>query len=98
MRFGPSLTAAILLLLFSGCSSHDAEKSEDSPETQESDVRCSEPENTYPVDSGHYKGFEWAEEHVGATCSGPSTSFNEGCEDYEEQEAEFEKCEAHKKN
>jgi hypothetical protein len=52
---------------------------------------CTEPENPYSQGTGHYAGYKWAEEH-GGNCNSHSPSFNEGCEEYEEQEAEYEDC------
>lgn len=40
--------------------------------------------NPYSEGSGHYAGYEWAE-RTGNTCSGNSTSFIEGCEEYYRQ-------------
>ncbi len=53
---------------------------------------CSDlvPNNPYDEGSGHYAGFEWGEE--GRTCGGNSTSFIEGCEDYENQEESYQAC------
>lgn len=41
-------------------------------------------ENPYVENSGHGKGYEWAE-RTGGACSGNSVSFNEGCEEYHRQ-------------
>jgi hypothetical protein len=88
----PFLAAVALEVLVSiSCSSP---KPQDSEETA---VKCVEPENPYTDGTGHYAGYEWAEQHAGATCNGPSSSFNEGCEEYELGEAEYEECEARKK-
>jgi hypothetical protein len=54
---------------------------------------CAEPENPYAKGTGHYAGYEWAEEH-GGNCTARSSSFNEGCEEYEEQEAQYEDCQS----
>jgi hypothetical protein len=56
---------------------------------------CVEPENPYEEGTGHYAGWEWAAEHDGS-CESASQSFNEGCEEYDQQEAEYQKCEANK--
>ncbi len=55
-----------------------------------SDEDCVEPENPYDFDSGHYAGWEWGAE--GNYCSGNSTSFVEGCEEYQAAEDEYEQC------
>lgn len=51
---------------------------------------CSEPENPYDYDSGHYAGWQWGEE--GNYCDGNSDSFIEGCEEYQVAEADYEDC------
>ena len=43
-----------------------------------------EPKNPYSEGTGHSAGFDWAEE-TGGNCTAPSTSFNEGCEEYYNQ-------------
>jgi len=50
-----------------------------------------EPENPYDYDTGHYAGYEWAEE-TGGDCDGNSDSFNEGCEEYYAQEETYEEA------
>jgi hypothetical protein len=49
-----------------------------------------EPTNPYQPGTGHYAGFKWGEERK--SCGGNSTSFVEGCEDYEAQEDEYNSC------
>jgi len=53
---------------------------------------CDEPENPYSPGSGHYAGYEWAEQNDPGSCGGNSTSFIEGCEAYQEQSAAYEAC------
>jgi hypothetical protein len=55
---------------------------------------CSElePDNPYSDGSGHYAGFEWAENTGAGYCDGNSEAFNEGCEDYLEQESAYVLC------
>jgi hypothetical protein len=55
---------------------------------------CSGPENPYDEGSGHYAGFEWAENNGAGFCDGNSQSFTEGCEEYQRQEAKYEACKA----
>ena len=64
----------------------------------ESSTNCDElePENPYPSDSGHYAGFEWAEENEPDSCDGNSLSFIEGCEEYQRQSEAHEACESKK--
>ena len=88
------LTAIIFLFSTAGCSSPRPDSRE---EAQTSSGSCSEPENPYAAGTGHYAGYEWAQSHDGAACNGNSQSFNEGCEEYDEQEAEYQNCESRKK-
>jgi hypothetical protein len=85
---GLLICASLVFLLLLGCGS-DKEKQE--TETKTSNAICTEPENPYSQGTGHYAGYEWAEQH-GGSCNGRSQSFNEGCEEYEDQEAEYEEC------
>lgn len=92
-----SLGFALLgLLLVVGCtsspsSSRTEEESPDSPS-------CGEPQNPYTEGTGHYAGYDWAENKGTGTCGGSSESFTEGCEEFERQEAEYQQCEAKKRN
>lgn len=84
-----ALAAMSGTLALAGCGSSDSKHAEAKA--------CVEPQNPYSSGTGHYAGFEWAEQHSGASCNGSSSSFNEGCEEYEQQEAEFDQCQAKKK-
>ncbi len=75
--------------LFVGC--HTSTNNSESG----SSPSCVEPANPYEEGTGHYAGWEWAAEH-GGNCQTASQSFNEGCEEYERQEAEYQECEANK--
>jgi hypothetical protein len=77
------------------CTSSESSKPSDANE--ETEAKCTEPENPYSAGSGHYAGYEWAEEKGAGTCSGSSQSFNEGCEEYEQQETAYEECQARMK-
>ncbi len=81
--------------LIVGCTSSTS--SESSDDQAGASANCTEPENPYEEGSGHYAGYEWAEEKNPATCGGSSQSFIEGCEEYQEQESEYQECEAKKK-
>ena len=81
------------MLVVVGCTS-----SSSSANDNEEAHNCTEPENPYDAGTGHYAGYEWAENHGGETCSGSSQSFNEGCEEYETQESEYQECEAQKRH
>ncbi len=48
--------------------------------------------NPYYEGSGHYAGFEWAENNSGSYCNGNSDSFNEGCEEHTRQEENYSAC------
>lgn len=78
--------------LVSSCS--NAKQTDDSDcRTSSSDGKdCSslEPHNPYDEGSGHYAGFKWGES--GKSCGGNSTSFIEGCEEYEAQEEAYYAC------
>lgn len=48
------------------------------------------PSNPYSNGSRHYAGFEWGES--GNSCGDNSSSFIEGCEEYENQEEVYNNC------
>jgi hypothetical protein len=81
------ILCATILLGF-GCSDSKPSATESKP--------CTEPENPYEEGTGHYAGFEW-EANNGADCATGSTSFNEGCEEFQRQEDEYDACEAEKR-
>jgi hypothetical protein len=83
------------LLALIGCGS-----SEPSPKNEEdsAEASCTEPENPYTQGTGHYAGYEWAEKNGSGTCNTSSQSFNEGCEEYEDQESGYQNCQARKKH
>jgi hypothetical protein len=80
-----TLTLAALMLV--GCKSPPASASSSGDEAES----CTEPQNPYDEGSGHYAGYEWAAEHSGI-CETGSTSFNEGCDEYDSQEDAYNKC------
>lgn len=86
------------LLLTIGCTSSTSSSTESEHEEGAAATDCVEPENPYNEGTGHYAGYQWAEEKGTGVCSGSSESFNEGCEEYEQQESEYETCQARKKN
>jgi hypothetical protein len=75
-----------------GCNSSNSPDSHSN--NTESAGTCAEPANPYEEGTGHYAGFEWAEENNPAACGDSSESFIEGCEEYERQESEYAACEA----
>jgi hypothetical protein len=92
---------ALILLGLSlcvGCTSSTSLASSEGDQRQTDAATCVEPENSYYEGTGHYAGYQWAEEKGGGSCDGSSESFNEGCEEYEQQESEYQDCEEHKKD
>ena len=85
-------------MLTVACKSSAPSNSSDSRGEAASAPNCTEPENPYDEGSGHYAGYEWAQSSGSGTCGGNSQSFIEGCEEYENQEAEYQECEAKKHN
>ena len=71
----------ILLLFISlsllGCSNSNNYSSYEEDEEQGYDTG-----NPYSSGTGHYAGYEWAEEKGVSSCGGNSQSFIEGCEEY----------------
>ena len=82
-----------LLFILSGCgtSSITPYTSEVSGE-KVSDCSSFEPENPYSSGSGHYAGWEWAQDKEPSRCGGNSNSFIEGCDTYMEQLSDYENC------
>ena len=92
-----ALTLASLMVM-GGCRSSATSDSYDSGGKAGSAASCVEPENPYDEGSGHYAGFEWAEENDPGSCDGNSQSFTEGCEEYQSQQSRYESCEAESRN
>jgi hypothetical protein len=92
-RFILQLTVAGLMLTV-GCRSTTPSESFNSNGQGAFASACTEPENPYEEGSGHYAGYEWAESNGATSCGGNSQSFIEGCEEYQDQEAKYEDCEA----
>src|SRR5436309_1837293 len=93
-----SLALALVgMSLLLGCTSSSSTSSDSSDNDEAAPVNCTEPENPYDAGSGHYAGYEWAEEHNPSSCGGSSRSFIEGCEEYQEQESAYQECEPKKK-
>lgn len=69
-----------------GCSNSTTSRDSDAGEQT-----CMEPSNPYDEGTGHYAGYNWAEEN-GGDCEGNSDSFNEGCEEYYSQRDEYQTC------
>lgn len=94
-HFVLSFTLAGLLIFTIGCGSSQSSGNEEEGRTE---ATCTEPENPYTQGTGHYAGYEWAENRGSAACSTSSDSFNEGCEEYERQESEYQACQTQKKH
>jgi len=86
--------AVIGLFVLFGCGSSESSRKDEEAGAAAS---CTEPDNPYSEGTGHYAGYEWAEKNGSGACNSSSTSFNEGCEEYERQESEYQACEARKK-
>jgi hypothetical protein len=69
----------VMVLVGAGCTSGSGQFQQSSGYG-----RTIEPVNPYSSGSGHYAGFQWAE-NTGGICNGNSQSFNEGCEEYYNQ-------------
>lgn len=76
----------------SGDGSGPATATEPSVATSVGDCTELEPDNPYSPGSGHYAGFEWAENNSVSSCGGNSTSFVEGCEEYIRQADAYDAC------
>jgi hypothetical protein len=92
------LLVSLALSLIAGCtsSSSDSSGNYQGDNSAKAEV-CPQPVDPYIEGSGHYAGYEWAEQHGSPSCNNASQSFVEGCEEYETQESEYEECEARKK-
>jgi hypothetical protein len=87
------LTLILLTLLANiACTSSNSIESA----SANSPIHCTEVENPYDEGTGHYAGFEWAQNNGATSCGGSSDSFIEGCEEYQRQESEYAECEAKK--
>jgi hypothetical protein len=82
------------LLALAGCSGGSSSDAERTSQQTTHDCASLEPDNPYEDGSGHFAGYEWAEEKGGASCGGNSDSFNEGCEEYGEQLETYEQCQS----
>ena len=83
------------LFVLGGCGSSESSKKD---EEGGAVSVCTEPENPYSEGTGHYAGYEWAERHRSGPCNTSFLSFNEGCEEYENQESEYQGCESRQKH
>lgn len=61
--------------------------------TEEDYSYVPEQENPYDDGTGHYAGYNWAEENDVDSCDGNSDSFIEGCEEYVSQKEEAQEAE-----
>jgi hypothetical protein len=81
-----------LYAIFSDDNSSGSSYESDYDSSYDSDCSNLEPENPYSSGTGHYAGYEWAENKGVSSCGGNSDSFIEGCEEYLSQEEAFENC------
>lgn len=88
----PRWTLCFMALTVLGCPSPGSDEKEEAS----ADCDDLEPDNPYSSGSGHYAGFEWAEKNEPGACSGNSTSFVEGCEEYQRQAGAHAACESKK--
>ena len=86
------------LTLTVGCRSSAPSGSPDSGGQEAAATQCTEPENPYDEGTGHYAGYDWAQNNGSGSCAGHSLSFDEGCEEYESQQAKYDDCEANKRH
>jgi hypothetical protein len=83
------VTLGLIVCLVTGCTD-----SAESESKSFSSRECTEPENPYSVETGHYAGFEWAESNGVGSCDGNSQSFIEGCEEYLRQRTKYDECQS----
>jgi hypothetical protein len=69
------------VVIFTGCSG-DSDFRSETPESSKVELG-----NPYNEGTGHDAGYKWAE-RTGGDCDGNSNSFNEGCEEYYQQQEE----------
>jgi hypothetical protein len=98
MRYSSFIIIFAAAVLLVACTSSSSPDSSSGKQESSASVECVEPQNPYDEGSGHYAGYEWAQEKNPGACGGNSQSFIEGCEEYERQQSEYEDCEAKKKN
>lgn len=82
------ISVFVFPLLFVSCTCSKQEKLKekfsDTTYKNDNEVRCEE-SNPFEEDSGHYAGYEWAEQNNPSSCDGNSDSFIEGCQKYLDQ-------------
>jgi hypothetical protein len=80
------IIATALLLTTCGSPSNDVESGA-SP-----DCSALVPRDPFSEQSGHSIGFQWGAS--GKNCGGNSSSFIQGCREYQDQEARYFRCKA----
>ena len=92
------ISIVFVALVGAGCNtSGEEQKSASRPYKSEAtgenvrDCGTLAPHNPYGEGTGHYAGYEWAQEN-GANCNGNSESFNQGCAEYERQQTDYDNC------
>lgn len=94
-RVGPIATGGLFVIALGlGCllcsCSNTKQADEATSSSNSKDCSSLAPHNPYDEGSGHYAGFKWGED--GKSCGGNSTSFIEGCEEYDAQEEAYDAC------
>lgn len=74
-----SIFILVMIFILAACSSKNSDDYLTNEDGEEIEIG-----NPYSSGTGHYAGYEWAEE-TGGSCTGKSESFNEGCEEYYRQ-------------
>ena len=83
----------VLVLIGAGCSTTQINQSLYT-RAATIDIDCNElkPKNFYSSGTGHYAGWDWAERANPGLCTGNSSSFIEGCENYQKQLGSYLSC------
>lgn len=75
--------AVCSIAILTGCSGGSDYSSRDTGADESGQQQA----NPYDEGTGHDAGYKWAE-RTGGDCNGNSASFNEGCEEYHQQQGE----------
>jgi hypothetical protein len=89
-RFVATALTLLGVIQFTSCSKNTEVDATSSETASGKDCSALEPSNPYEEGSGHHAGFKWGED--GHACGGNSTSFIEGCEEFEAQEEAYNTC------
>ena len=103
MTVSEIIWSIIIVLFVCGGIASFSNKQKDTPSSYNSDCSLSdtkndkdcsilEPNDPYNDGSGHFAGFEWAQENGASGCDGNSDSFNDVCEEYLRQYNAYDEC------